>query len=181
MGCCNDSRELLQNEENIDSIENYYILINEKLSNLQNRFGYFKKNSTVNTRLDDYDIEETNEDEEKIKTNSFRFFLSYKNCLGKLKQILEEYMVYRKDVNDGKNISNKDKEKFEGKIFELECATVYYNKLQELEKTKDKSKLDKLNKKMMKEIFRESKNWFKYIILFFFNKNYYILLYINNI
>jgi hypothetical protein len=41
--------------------------------------------------------------------------------------------------------------------------------------------LDKLNKKMMKEIFRESKNWFKYIILFFFNKNYYILLYINNI
>ena len=87
MGCCNDSRELLQNEENIDSIENYYMLINEKLSNLKNRFGYYKKNSTINTRLDDYDIQETNEDEEKIKNNSFRFFLSYKNCLGKLKQI----------------------------------------------------------------------------------------------
>ena len=89
-------------------------------------------------------------------------------------------MVYRKDVNDGKNISKKDKEKFEGKIFELECATVYFNKLQELDKTKDKSKIDKLNKKMMKEIFRESKDLLKYFIVFLIKINIYYIIYLNN-
>ena len=151
MGCCNDSREFLEIEENFDSIETYYILVNEKLMGLKNRFGYYKKDSTVNKRLED-------EDDEKIKTGSFRFFLSYKTCLGKLKQILEEYMIYSKAVKDGKEVSNEDKEKFDGKVFETECATVYFNKLQELEKSKNKSKLDKLNKNMMKEIFREVKN-----------------------
>ena len=158
MGCCNDGREFLQIDENTSSIESYYILVCEKLLTLKNRFGYYKKNSTVNTKLEDDDIEETNEDEDKIKTGSYRFFLSYKNCLGKLKQVLEEYMNYQKEVHDGKEVSKEDKEKFEGKIFELECATVFYNKLQELEKSKNKSKLDKLDKNMMKEIFRKEKN-----------------------
>ena len=159
MGCCNDSREFLEIEENFDSIETYYILVNEKLMGLKNRFGYYKKNSSVNKRLEDEDdIEETNEDDEKIKTGSFRFFLSYKTCLGKLKQILEEYMTYSKTVKDGKEASKEEKEKFDGKVFETECETVYFNKLQELEKSKNKSKLDKLNKNMMKEIFREVKN-----------------------
>ena len=43
MGCCNDSREFLEIEENFDSIETYYILVNEKLMGLKNRFGYYKK------------------------------------------------------------------------------------------------------------------------------------------
>jgi hypothetical protein len=132
----------------------FYKEISNKISYFQYHLSNYQKNNDLN-KNNDNNVNDDNFDS-IIKQKNYRFYLGYKNYLGKIKNYLDGYKTYN-SIKKSNNIKNIMKDSilefdYENKKFNSAKSKELLNKINDVEKTLNKKELNKLENEKIEEI-----------------------------
>ena len=138
--CCN--REVEEDElSKIKNINSYLIYILGKINEIQQKISDYSN--------------KVNERDKAISFEEFRYYIALNNVLINLKITLEKYLYYEKNQQ---NTPNDDSIDFSNKTFDINDGKSYLIDILDTESEYNIKQLNKLEKKMVDNIFVNSNN-----------------------